>query len=109
MEKICISSPVDDGIPADNYTVSIYDVSGGQIYYNESLESQNDSMLCTSVGSRLQQSVCAPFTLRVDALNSAGNSTNEKILNDSQSNVCSCINEAGKYKYMSSACVRLRS
>lgn len=92
-QSICIFSPVEDGIPADEYRISIYDRTGGKIF-NTSLDGEN----CTSVGSSFSQYECAPFTVSVNATNVAGFSVNETILmNDAEGDVCSCINSRGWY------------
>ena len=93
MEEICILLPEADGISADKYEISIYDISGGRTFSTVLYSNEN----CTTVDSSFQPPECAPFTVSVNATNSAGFSdVNQTILyDDERSNLCVCIKKQG--------------
>ena len=96
--QICILSPEVEKIPADEYQIFVYDISGGATFKTV----LNSSVNCSLVNSLFEPPECAPFTISVKAINSAGSSDINRtiLINEERSNLCECIKKQGIVKLM---------
>ena len=121
--NICFQSENSEDIQLTNFIVRILDITK-QMIYNKIILANNNSVVCTSVGDLLQDSICSPFNITVEAHNQHGKtvsynltepfnnsgefSYSSNIVHDlvMQLNlvdilgVCSCISKNGKYCWM---------
>ncbi len=76
--SICFQSENSEGILLTNFVIYILDITK-QMVYNKTVLANNNSIVCTSVGSLLQDPTCSPFNITVEAHNQFGNTTSHNL------------------------------
>ena len=86
--KICFQSENSEGILLTNFVVNILDVTK-QAVFNNTVIANNNSVVCISVDNLLQDPICSPFNVTVEAHNHHGETVSY--------NVTDTFNKSGEF------------